>query len=67
MSQPAHKNEKDFKSSWVSSSRFLFYTQVFCIVAFIFGGCKALYDSRYKGKPTDAVPSSSSVVMPVYK
>ncbi len=67
MSQPATKNEKDFKNSWVTSSKFLFYTQVFCTVAFIFGSCKALYDSRYKGRPKDTAPSSSSVVMPVYK
>ena len=39
--------DKDFAHNWVSSSAFLFYLQVFCIVAFVFGGCYMLYTKRY--------------------
>ena len=42
-------SEKDFTHNWVYSSVFLFYLQVFCIVAFVFGGCYSLYKHRYKG------------------
>lgn len=40
--------DKDFAHSWVSSSAFLFYLQVACIVALVFGGCYALYSKRYE-------------------
>ena len=40
--------EKDFTHSWVSSSAFLFYLQVACIVAFVLGGCYMLYTKRYE-------------------
>ena len=43
--------EKDFTKNWVNSSRFLFYLQVFCILAFVLGGCYRLYNQRYAGKP----------------
>jgi hypothetical protein len=59
--------DKDFKSSWVKSSRFLFYVQVVCLVAFIFGGCYSLYKHRYPGKPKEEVPGSSLISNPVYK
>jgi hypothetical protein len=67
MSQEIIDNsEKDFKKNWVNSSRFLFYLQVFCIVAFIFGGCYKLYDQRYKGTPDVKVPTSTKYT-PEYK
>jgi hypothetical protein len=50
---------KDFAHNWVSSSRFLFFCQVFLLLAFILGGCYGLYAHRYKGKPEVAVPESS--------
>ena len=50
---------KDLTRNWVSSSRFLFYVQLFCLVAFILGGCYKLYNYRYKGKPKVEVPSST--------
>jgi hypothetical protein len=53
-----HK-EKDFTHNWVNSSVFLFYLQVFCIVAFVLGGCYSLYTQRYKGKPEVNVPEST--------
>jgi hypothetical protein len=52
-------SHKDITNSWVSSSRFLFYVQLFCLVAFILGGCYKLYNYRYKGKPKVEVPSST--------
>ncbi|MBM3440026.1 MAG: hypothetical protein FJX94_04110 [Bacteroidetes bacterium] len=56
----------DFSHSWVSSSRFLFYVHVFCILAFVLGGCYNLYKHRYKGKPEVEVPSST-LYSPQYK
>ncbi len=58
--------EKDFTKNWVNSSRFLFYLQVFCILAFVLGGCYRLYHQRYKGKP-DVEVQKSSEYKPEYK
>ena len=58
--------EKDFTYSWVNSSVFLFYLQVFCIVAFLLGGCYSLYRHRYEGKPRVAVPENT-LYTPKYK
>ena len=58
--------EKDFAHNWVNSSVFLFYLQVFCIVAFIIGGSVALYSYRYKGKPKVEVPENT-LYNPKYK
>lgn len=58
--------EKDFKYNWVSSSRFLFYVQVFCIMAFLLGGCYQLYQKRYMGKPDVEVPGNT-LYTPQYK
>jgi hypothetical protein len=58
--------EKDFGNSWVNSSRFLFYLQVFCIAAFVIGGCYNLYNHRYQGKPDVVVPDNTRYT-PSYK
>lgn len=58
--------ESDFTHSWVNSSTYLFYLQVFCILAFVLGGCYGLYTERYKGKPRVNVPESS-LYTPKYK
>lgn len=58
--------EKDITSNWVNSSRFLFYLQVFCILAFVLGGCYRLYNQRFKGKP-DVEVQKSSQFKPEYK
>jgi hypothetical protein len=58
--------EKDFTHSWVSSSAFLFYLQVACIVAFVLGGCYKLYEKRYTGKPNVVVPENT-LYTPKYK
>jgi len=57
---------KDFAYSWVNSSVFLFYLQVFCIVALVIGGSYALYAHRYKGKPEVSVPGNT-LYTPQYK
>jgi hypothetical protein len=71
----AHSNEyqqelkkvqdSDFTHNWVSSSSFLFYLQVFCLVAFVFGGCYMLYTKRYK--KIEAPVQESSLYTPKYK
>lgn len=60
------ETHKDFAHNWVSSSRFLFFCQVFLVVAFILGGCYALSTHSYKGRPNVAVPESSQY-NPKYK
>lgn len=59
-------SSKDFTKSWVNSSRFLFYLQVFCVLAFINAGCYRLYTQRYKGTP-DVPVQSSTKYTPEYK
>ena len=67
MSQEIIEHEqKDFTKNWVNSSRFLFYLQVFCILAFVLGGCFRMYNQRYKGKPEVEVQGSSKF-KPEYK
>lgn len=58
--------ERDFARNWVNSSVFLFYLQVFCVLAFLLGGCYSLYKHRYEGKPKVEVPSSTQYT-PQYK
>ena len=53
------EKHKDITNNWVTSSRFLFYVHLFCLVAFILGGCYKLYSYRYKGKPDVEIPSST--------
>jgi len=58
--------DRDFTHNWVSSSAFLFYLTVFCIVAFSLGSCYKIYENRYKGKPDVVVPEST-LYTPKYK
>lgn len=60
------EKQKDITGNWVTSSRFLFYVQVFCIAAFLLGGCYKLYSYRYKGKPEVQIPEST-LYNPKYK
>jgi hypothetical protein len=57
---------KDFANSWVDSSVFLFYLQVFCVVALLIGGSYGLWVHRYKGKPEVNVPGNT-LYTPQYK
>jgi hypothetical protein len=58
--------DKDFAHNWVSSSAFLFYLSVFCMVAFLLGSCFKLYENRYGGKPEINVPDNTKYT-PAYK
>ncbi len=57
---------KDISYNWVNSSVFLFYLEVFCIIALIIGGSYGLYTHRYKGKPQVEIPSNT-LYTPEYK
>ena len=57
--------DRDFTHNWVSSSAFLFYLQVACIVAFVLGGCYMLYNKRFD-KPEPRV-QEGSLYTPKYK
>jgi hypothetical protein len=56
--------DKDFTHNWVSSSAFLFYLQVACIVAFVLGGCYMLYTKRFDQPPVKV--QESTLYTPVY-
>jgi len=58
-------HDRDFTHNWVSSSAFLFYLQVACFVAFLFGGCYMLYTKRFD-KP-DVKVQESTLYTPQYK
>lgn len=58
--------EKDVRYNWVSSSRFIFYVQMFCMIALFVGMCFQLYQHRYKGKPDVEVPGNT-LYTPQYK
>jgi hypothetical protein len=60
------QKKKDFSYNWVTSSRFLFYVQLFCMLAFILGGCYKLYNQGYKGKPEVEIPENT-LYTPKYK
>jgi hypothetical protein len=57
---------KDFTHNWVSSSRFIWFCQVFLALAFIIGMSYNLYTHRYKGKPEVNVPENT-LYNPKYK
>ncbi len=57
--------DRDFTHNWVSSSAFLFYLQIACVVAFILGGCYMLSTKRFE-KPKVPV-QESTLYTPKYK
>jgi len=73
MATPSHEfqqelqkvQDSDFTHNWVSSSAFLFYLQIACIVALIFGSCYMLATKRFD-KPNVPV-QESSLYTPKYK
>ena len=56
--------DRDFTHNWVSSSAFLFYLQVACIVAFVLGGCYMLYTKRFHKQ--DVPVQESTLYTPKY-
>jgi hypothetical protein len=57
--------DRDFTHNWVSSSAFIFYLSVFCILAFSFGGCYKLYTERFD--KLDVNVQESTQYTPKYK
>ncbi|MBS1742927.1 MAG: hypothetical protein JST81_07790 [Bacteroidetes bacterium] len=67
MQQETLENQrKDFAHNWVSTSRFIWFCQVFLVIAFVLGGCYSLYTNRYKGHPKVNVPENT-LYNPKYK
>ncbi len=59
--------DKDFAHNWVSSSSFIFYLSVFCLLAFLFGSCFKLYNKRFENsKPENVIIQESSLYTPKY-
>lgn len=58
--------DQDLTHNWVSSSAFLFYLLIACIVALLIGGCYRLYQEGYDGKPDVPVPGNT-LYTPQYK
>ncbi len=52
-------DDKDLSKSWVSSSRFLFYVTIFCLLAFVVGCSSLLFTKRWKGIGEPDVPKST--------
>ncbi len=57
---------KDVSTSWVSTSRYIFYLGIGASVAFCLAMCFALYMHRYQGNPPVDVPSNT-LYNPTYK
>jgi hypothetical protein len=73
MTTPSHEyqqelkkvQDRDFTHNWVSSSAFLFYLQIACVVAFVLGSCYMLSTKRFD-KP-DVPVQESTLYTPKYK
>ncbi len=57
--------DRDFTHSWVSSSAFLFYLQMACMIALVFGAAIMLTTKRFH-KPEVTI-QSSTLYTPQYK
>jgi hypothetical protein len=57
--------DRDFTHNWVSSSAFLFYLQIACMVFFLVGACYMLYTKRFH-KPEVTI-QESTLYTPQYK
>jgi hypothetical protein len=59
--------DRDFTHSWVSSSAFIFYLSVFCLIAFMFGSCYKLYTKRFENStPQNVQVQGSTLYTPKY-
>ncbi|HUC80752.1 MAG TPA: hypothetical protein VMR70_07535 [Flavisolibacter sp.] len=60
--------DRDFTHSWVSSSAFLFYLSLACLVAFAFGTCYKLSTVDFKASgPEKVTVQESTKYTPQYK
>ena len=57
--------DRDFTHNWVSSSAFVFYLSVFCLLAFMLGTCGRLFTERYER--LDVTVQESTKYTPTYK
>ena len=57
--------DKDFAHDWVSSSGFLFYLQIACVVAMLFGMSYMLYTKRFDSPKVKV--QESTLYTPQYK
>lgn len=57
--------DRDFTHNWVSSSAFLFYLQMACMVALLLGACYMLSTKRFS-KPEVKI-QESTLYTPKYK
>lgn len=56
--------DKDFTHNWVSSSGFLFYLQITCLVAFLVGSSYMLFSKRFSKQ--DVPVQGSTLYTPKY-
>jgi len=54
--------DKDFVYNWVSSSAFIFYLSVFCLLAFFLGSCLKLYTKRFENSGPDKITIQESTL-----
>jgi hypothetical protein len=57
--------DRDFTHNWVSSSAFLFYLSIFCLLVFLLGTCARLYAEKFE--PVKANVPESTQYTPKYK
>lgn len=60
------QSKQDFTKSWVSSSRFLFYLKITCILSLVIGFSFGLYKHKHKSKPEFEIQGSTKYT-PEYK
>ena len=61
-------HDRDFAHNWVSSSAFIFYLSLACLVAFSFGTCSQLFTKRFeKSGPGEVHIQESTRYIPQYK
>lgn len=61
--------DRDFTHDWVSSSAFIFYLSMICMVAFLFGASYKLFTRRFanSGPQQEIVIQPSTKFVPEYK
>jgi hypothetical protein len=59
--------DRDFTHNWVSSSAFIFYLSVFCLVAFSLGSCFRLYTQGYSRDRYEVNVPDNTKYVPAYK
>jgi hypothetical protein len=59
--------DRDFTHNWVSSSAFIFYLSIFCLLAFMFGSCFKLYTKGYDRTRYEVTVPDNTKYVPSYK